>query len=644
MFGGLVLLLMNDSFITNGSDFIRKDSFEISTSNHELKLIEIYSNTTSSTEIRNDSSICHPILLEMGAESSLGLCDDQVSSKTIAAIFLFAHTILVIVTLSGLLYKLWKLRNDISNREANFLTITRNPLLMTLGSLIGWSYSLVMMGRVLIGRKVYPCFLFMFVFYMAVPGLASTIIIRCLRLIILSRMNELKVKIGNREMKSVPNQVNDKLERKYSNVVVDGGVVVESELKVVSSVTSTSTQQDAINSSLDNVSESESACTISAIPPSIEPQSMNITLEDSVSVNQPGYSKWESFERRWLMKMYKFLISSKFIAIWYASIAIIHIGIYIIIGAFDYFNFENGVNNFSIEERRSMSFVYDTRIFSVGGCGISFNSVLIFVIYLAVYGIVAIVMSIYSFLVKKDIWKVKTELILITLNWLIFSILYGVFSIIEVLSILVDYFFPTVAFILLACVIDTFVSCTIPVFFYQRSKNSKVANTRQVSTSNMLSKILFDKKWNEEFLIFSEKSYCPENLMCWNSIEIFRESSEKLRRKHIISILETYLLEGSPLELNVQRQIFNNFENITSIVRSIKAQEAELKRLAEENNKVVGTAVVALQRRKSMKIIQIPTNLFDSIQKHCEINMADCFDRFYVQHWQKLCMELDVEE
>ena len=181
-------------------------------------------------------------------------------------------------------------------------------------------------------------------------------------------------------------------------------------------------------------------------------------------------------------------------------------------------------------------------------------------------------------------------------------------------------------------------SVTVPVFFYQKATIDN--RYSQSSRTNILVKCLFNKKWNDEFLLFSEKSYCPENLMCWNAVEQFKRAPEKLRRKLIKVIMETYLIEGSPLELNIQRNLFNNFEDISAITDSIKRQENEMKRLVAENNIVVGT----IKKRRSMKMISIQPNILDRVQKQCEVNMVDCFDRFYIQYWQDMCKDLESDE
>ena len=543
------------------------------------------SNTTNQTVIpsspTNDSSICHPLLLEIGAKSEKGLCDDQISARVMSGLVLVAHIILVVVSLVGLFWKMWRLRKSNSEITVNYLTTARNPALMVFGALIGLSYNVIMLGRVLISRKIYPCFLFMFCYYLAVPGLASTVLLRCIRLIILSRMNDLKVKIGSKGMKEI-----------------------SQELETVDSV-----------SSRDNTSE------VSMTPRDFSEASSGAPVVTSMNGSfKLSLTSFEQFERDKLLKFYKFLISSYFVAIFYGVILSIHIAIYIVIGAIDYADWNFGIG---IVDRSSTSssFVANSYIFSTTGCGNGSKNVSMFVSYLAIYGISAIVCVIISQFMKRDIWKIKLEITLVAVNWLFFAVIYGVGSIVPAVDTLVDYYFPIVIFILLACMLDLFISCTMPVFFFQKITESQ--------TTNDIQKCLHDPKWNNMFLNYCQRAYCVENILCWNMIQKFQSAPEKIKKELLRIIADTYLREGSPLELNVARKTFNNFENVFELVELIEAESAE------QNE---GTATP----RRRRPTVQIPKDFLDKIQKACEHNMMDCFDRFYADNCENLKKELGL--
>src|SRR3989338_6558609 len=156
--------------------------------------VELDSSLTNATSINNDTSVCHPILLSMGSKSEKGICDDTVAALIFSAIILFIHTVLIIVSIGGLIYKLKKLSQlNQNSRIVNHLQVARNPALMILSALLCYCYTIVISTRVLIGRKIYPCFIFSLVYYLAVPALASAVILRSIRLLVLTRLNDVKI-------------------------------------------------------------------------------------------------------------------------------------------------------------------------------------------------------------------------------------------------------------------------------------------------------------------------------------------------------------------------------------------------------------------------------------------------------------------
>lgn len=84
----------------------------------------------------------------------------------------------------------------------NYLTIARNPSLMTISTVMSFLFALIMHLRILIGRKQFPCFLYKLVYHLAVPSMSTTIILRTMRVAMLGLLNRLKVKIGQREMEN----------------------------------------------------------------------------------------------------------------------------------------------------------------------------------------------------------------------------------------------------------------------------------------------------------------------------------------------------------------------------------------------------------------------------------------------------------
>ena len=151
------------------------------------------------------------------------------------------------------------------------------------------------------------------------------------------------------------------------------------------------------------------------------------------------------------------------------------------------------------------------------------------------------------------------------------------------------------------------------------------------TATNDIQKVLKDPKWNAMFLQYTLSAYCPENVMAWNSIQKFKSVSDRTRRELLPVIADTYLREGAPLELNIARKAFNNFEDIFSLIQSLKEDVVVEQNLLE---------MVSPRRRKT--IIPIHTDLLDKIERVCELNMIDNFDRFYADNYNQLQQDLGI--
>lgn len=310
-------------------------------------------NNNNNTQSLNDTSVCHPLLLAQGNKSELGLCDDYPSSRVIAAIVLMVHTCLLIASFGGLAYKLVKLsknRGGSSQQKVNFLTLARNPALIVIGCSVGYACTFVMCTRILIGRKIYPCFIFTLIYFFCIPWIAGTTILRFIRLIVLSWLNSVKVRIGKRELSHVTEK--DMSSNRSSSISMSSG----------------STALTRGNSSTGNI-RLEDIFKLSEQPRKSKETdvaaSNDAPEEDDIILKKD--TLLQSFEKGRLIDLLRFLVSSKFIYLFYGIIAFIHVSIYLIIGGIDYYNFVNGIKISSTNRRQA--FVVDTYIFSPGGCG-----------------------------------------------------------------------------------------------------------------------------------------------------------------------------------------------------------------------------------------------------------------------------------
>ena len=384
-------------------------------------------NYSSVSAINDTSAACHPILLEMGYTSYRGLCDDYPTSRVSAGLFLGFYTVMVIACLIGLFYKQWKLKtNRIGNKEVNYISIARNPALMVLGTLTSYAFVLIQLLRVVISRKTYPCFLFTFTYWMAVPGLAAIIIGRCVRLIALTWMNQLKVKIGKRKLLSQSMELND-----LSSFVVEGssgnngnnveqqGLSGVSISESFSSLALVNNQEETTTDSNPQL-ETKQTNADSHIQVEIPKRKTSKNSTNSQEISRLSSSKFDKQK----LRIYRFFTSSKFIGLLFLVVYGIHLIIYFSVGVADYYNAiiaETDRLNSSVS-----SFVRGTHLLSVEGCGNGTLDLVIMAIHFGVYVLIIFGLFVLALFMKNDVWKIKLELFLICVGWLLSSLLYAI--------------------------------------------------------------------------------------------------------------------------------------------------------------------------------------------------------------------------
>ena len=133
----------------------------------------------------------------------------------------------------------------------------------------------------------------------------------------------------------------------------------------------------------------------------------------------------ESADNNKLFKLCKFLTSSLFIYLVYGIMFFIHLLIYIGIGVGDYFTFINGGYN-NVVDKKQASFVIDTFVFSTQGCGTGSKNFYVLLTFLIFYTVLAVGFGFVALLMKRDLWKVKMEIALTSINWVFFGLAYGI--------------------------------------------------------------------------------------------------------------------------------------------------------------------------------------------------------------------------
>lgn len=117
--------------------------------------------------------------------------------------------------------------------------------------------------------------------------------------------------------------------------------------------------------------------------------------------------------------------------------------------------------------------------------------------------------------------------------------------------------------------------------------------------------------WNEKFLKFNEKSFCVEDIMMWNAIQNYKSlKTAKSRHHQYCKIVSTFILVGSPLEINIARSQFG-IPEIISNYETIKPMTTDFKRC------------------------KLSVAVFDPVQVAVEHNMLDSFFRFNTIHYKE---------
>ncbi|EFC40633.1 predicted protein [Naegleria gruberi] len=261
---------------------------------------------------------------------------------------------------------------------------------------------------------------------MAVPGLAAIIIGRCVRLIALTWMNQLKVKIGKRKLLSQSMELND-----LSSFMVEGSSGNNGNSVELQSLSGVSISQSFSSLALVNNQEETTTDSNSQLETKQTNADSHIQVEipkrktSKNSTNSQEISRLSSskFDKQKL-RIYRFFTSSKFIGLLFLVVYGIHLIIYFSVGVADYYNAiiaETDRLNSSVS-----SFVRGTHLLSVEGCGNGTLDLVIMAIHFGVYVLIIFGLFVLALFMKNDVWKIKLELFLICVGWLLSSLLYAI--------------------------------------------------------------------------------------------------------------------------------------------------------------------------------------------------------------------------
>lgn len=183
-----------------------------------------------------------------------------------------------------------------------------------------------------------------------------------------------------------------------------------------------------------------------------------------------------------------------------------------------------------------------------------------------------------------------------------FSILFvAISSFIPVMNFLVDGVVPYGIVFVVPPLVETIITGIIPALrtFTFKKRKSKAVDCRD----DALALILSDKLMRKKFLEFSKACFSPEALLLWNEIEKFKTEKSRNKRIQIYEhIVDTFLLDNSPMELNLPKETRHDYIQYF--------EQHKLDKTTQES---------------------FDQECLEPLRKSCEQNMVDLYTRFISQ-------------
>jgi predicted small integral membrane protein len=269
--------------------------------------------------------------------------------------------------------------------------------------------------------------------------------------------------------------------------------------------------------------------------------------------------------------IWKFWVSSKFIALVFLIAFLIHVGFFIVTV------FVSGNPRLFISFKES--------------CEVNNAVTYIGLAQAFTYFLINLILVIFMIILRvKDTWSIRNEALFVLSQWIFFCIIFLVFG-----AFFFDFYvkgqryWPYGYFIVLGIIVDLFSTCWIPIiksFLIKRVESGEKSDTEAEGDSELLHTVLNNEDFRAIFRKYCERSFCPEIILFWEeNLEFMKLKTDAERRVAAKNIIERYLNESSPLELNLpNREIF-----IPPIKQVLEKYEAEL----VQNSIPVGSNLLA---------------------------------------------------
>ena len=368
---------------------------------NKLDIWQVNQSLTNSTNTTNYGG-CNPILFQLGDFSRDGpnviysICPDTWLSTAVSITFLTAYVILLIVTGIGLYIK----------RHSPHIK-ARNITYMLLTMIANLGFIAVHCLRFMIGRRIFPCSIYVLSFFIVPPGILLPSVFRLWRLYLMHRLNLQKT-----------SEVSSQKENSAGNETKATMPTVQSTSSVPAKVLSPST-------------------------PNLEKDCKNPETTDSTqdSYSDDNNSYWNDNELELkknakIQMILNILLSHKFVIATYVISFVFHILLFIFFGSI-----EEGIN--SQDPSKQRVFMGEGGFFvSTRGCLISSTITIIVAIEALFYVVIEIILLILCAIIPRDTWFIKRESIASTILIFFAIILFAICGFIPQISKLTDFLIP----------------------------------------------------------------------------------------------------------------------------------------------------------------------------------------------------------
>jgi hypothetical protein len=147
--------------------------------------------------------------------------------------------------------------------------------------------------------------------------------------------------------------------------------------------------------------------------------------------------------------------------------------------------------------------------YSTQGCRLGSNTY--FVVAIIILYLIILLVMIFAILTQvKDTWGIRLEVVIMSTMWIIAVTLFCILNFLpQYISCCEFSWFPAGYVIYIASILDTAITCLLPVVLSFRNTKS---NVKDVNEQEVLHIILNNEQYRAELKEFSIQSFCPENI------------------------------------------------------------------------------------------------------------------------------------